>query len=234
MEPLDTANEKLIPISAVMERLGIAFTTVWRWMRYGNNGVVLAARKIGGRWYTSEEALQRFCDQSTAVALGENPDQAISNESKQVASTAPSFRHSRDWLARQRDDERALRIAGFDGDGSVFEKSQVSKSLLCDLHEFIEEWMPGGKGEHKTACTAVRHAIFVHAEEILAGKHGRSRSLQAAKSWVESIDLTTCDVLQLTGVGSVAHAEWQELLKDPKFVARIKRPQAIQSEGARQ
>ncbi len=36
--------------------------TLYRWLRLGVHGVRLEAQRIGGRWYTSLAAVQRFLD----------------------------------------------------------------------------------------------------------------------------------------------------------------------------
>jgi len=38
-------------------------STMWRWAMVGINGVKLRSAKIGGRRYTSAEALQQFIDE---------------------------------------------------------------------------------------------------------------------------------------------------------------------------
>jgi hypothetical protein len=46
-------------------------TTVWRWRNRGVRGVKLETVCIGGRRFTSREALARFCAATTAAADGE-------------------------------------------------------------------------------------------------------------------------------------------------------------------
>lgn len=58
---LDKARE-LIP-GRDGQRVG--FTTVWRWVTFGvldpkGRRVKLEARRLGGRWLTSKEAIERF------------------------------------------------------------------------------------------------------------------------------------------------------------------------------
>ena len=43
-------------------------STLHRWMRRGVRGVRLDAYRIGGRWYTTREALERFVSATTAAA----------------------------------------------------------------------------------------------------------------------------------------------------------------------
>jgi hypothetical protein len=40
-------------------------STILRWVLRGVNGVRLEAVRLGGRWVTSKEALQRFAERST-------------------------------------------------------------------------------------------------------------------------------------------------------------------------
>jgi hypothetical protein len=59
---IDTATEQLIPLThapqAVPHRPHLS--TARRWARQGVGGVVLETVMIGGRRFTSREALQRF------------------------------------------------------------------------------------------------------------------------------------------------------------------------------
>lgn len=113
-------------------------------------------------------------------------------------------------------------MAGLNGDPSVFEKTTASKELACDLHEFLEKWLPD-----VDAVIPIRSGIFRHAVEILEGKHGKSRSFAAAMSWIESLDLRTFDVRSLYGVGPGAEAGWKRLLTDSSFVAQLPQPKTL-------
>lgn len=216
---LDVNRETLLTLAETARRLKVSPVTVWRWVRRGSLGVLLAARKVGGYWHTSEEAIQRFCDAVTLAALGvQTPTQA----------TTPSFSQRASSRDRQiRDAEREFRAEGMSGGGWVFRKYPESREVLCDLHEFIEQWMPGQVHEQKRAYDAVRDGIFAKAAEIVVGKQGRGRSLAAGKAWVESIDLATFNVCELTGVGGVNSAGWQQLLADPAFAKTIRRPKEV-------
>jgi hypothetical protein len=48
-------------------------STVWRWINRGIRGIKLETVMIGGRRYTSAEALERFFERTTAAAAGEAP-----------------------------------------------------------------------------------------------------------------------------------------------------------------
>ena len=220
--PLDINREKLLTLKEASDRYKIPKGSIWKYVRYGTNGIYLAARKMGRKWYTSEEAVQRFTDAITAAVI------AVQFE-PQPASIAspwgPTIRANQKADAKSLDEaERSLRAHGMFGDHAVFDKSKVSKDLLIDLHEFIENWMPGGGRSETDCCQAVRSGIFRHAVGILEGKHGRSKSLATAIAWVESIDLKTFNVRQLYGVGPLYEAEWKELMAEPKFATTVRPP----------
>lgn len=44
------------------ERLGVDHSTVSKWALVGCNGVILRGRKIGGRWFFTEEDLAAFVE----------------------------------------------------------------------------------------------------------------------------------------------------------------------------
>ena len=48
-------------------------STIWRWARKGIQGVHLETRRIGGRFVTSLEALERFTKRLAEVELDERP-----------------------------------------------------------------------------------------------------------------------------------------------------------------
>jgi hypothetical protein len=64
MEMIDVMTERLLPLiavpSAVPTRPGRS--TARRWAREGIDGVVLETVKVGGRRYTSYEAVARFLE----------------------------------------------------------------------------------------------------------------------------------------------------------------------------
>ena len=63
-------DEELIPISQVPAELSNRphKSTVWRWIQRGCRGVRLATVLIGGRRYTSKEAIADFVAGTTAAA----------------------------------------------------------------------------------------------------------------------------------------------------------------------
>ena len=66
-------HEHLMSFSAAAKSLpgrpNIA--TLWRWRTRGVRGVILESILIGGRRFTSREALERFSERITAIANGE-------------------------------------------------------------------------------------------------------------------------------------------------------------------
>jgi hypothetical protein len=71
---IDLSAETVIPLGDVSlpGRAGkrIHFSTVWRWVTYGVRGpdgsrVRLDALRVGGKWVTSEVAIQRFAEALT-------------------------------------------------------------------------------------------------------------------------------------------------------------------------
>lgn len=62
---IDIANETLLTIGDVAERLKVSKGTVTNWIKVGTKGLRLEAIKFGSHWRTSEEALQRFGELQT-------------------------------------------------------------------------------------------------------------------------------------------------------------------------
>jgi len=59
---IDLAAETLLTLEGACERLLVSKATLYRWITQGSKGVKLEAVKVGNRWRTSEEALQRISD----------------------------------------------------------------------------------------------------------------------------------------------------------------------------
>lgn len=70
---IDVHIESLIAIGDVPKRLPNRphKSTIHRWVQRGSRGIRLETVLIGGRRYTSEEALNRFFADSTAAADGQ-------------------------------------------------------------------------------------------------------------------------------------------------------------------
>ena len=61
---IDFTKETPLSLAAVAKRSGVAIETVRRWAR-GVGGLRLETAKLGGRRFTSLEAIQRFSQQGT-------------------------------------------------------------------------------------------------------------------------------------------------------------------------
>ncbi len=48
-------------------------STIWRWARKGLRGIKLEVRRIGGRFVTSREALERFSQRLAEIPLNDEP-----------------------------------------------------------------------------------------------------------------------------------------------------------------
>ena len=62
---IDLAVETLLTLEQAGERLLVSTATIYRWINQGCRGVRLEAARVGGRWRTSEEAIQRFSNRLT-------------------------------------------------------------------------------------------------------------------------------------------------------------------------
>lgn len=58
------------------------FTTVFRWTKKGVRGVRLEATRVGGRWYTSDEAVDRFLARLNADS--KSNDTKSNSEAKRI------------------------------------------------------------------------------------------------------------------------------------------------------
>lgn len=72
---IDAQSEQLLTLTQAAKSLPGRphVATLWRWRKRGIRGVTLETVVIGGRRYTSQEALQRFIDATTSVADGQQP-----------------------------------------------------------------------------------------------------------------------------------------------------------------
>ena len=85
---IDISSETLITRSQAAARLPrnengrkIHTSTIGRWMLKGVRGTVLEGVKVGGRTYTSVEALRRFSDVLTAPqGSNDESDEHVENE----------------------------------------------------------------------------------------------------------------------------------------------------------
>jgi len=81
---IDLATETLLTIEKAAHRLLVSKATLQRWITKGSNGVRLEAAKVGGRWRTSEEAIQRFSDCLTPKRESKTSQQTPIPTSKQM------------------------------------------------------------------------------------------------------------------------------------------------------
>jgi hypothetical protein len=70
---IDVETESLLSLADAAKALPghPHITTLWRWRKCGVRGVRLETVLVGGRRYTSREAVERFVAATTAVADGE-------------------------------------------------------------------------------------------------------------------------------------------------------------------
>lgn len=68
-----TEAARLVPSGR--EGRPVNVSTLYRWALKGVGGVRLDAVRIGSRWYTSKEALQRFTERLTTQSLPEEEEQ---------------------------------------------------------------------------------------------------------------------------------------------------------------
>ena len=81
---INLQNEQLIPIRKVPRLLPrqtngkrVHLSAVYRWMQRGRRGVCLEYLKIGGRRFTSIEAVQRFAEACTHADQGPSPNERL-------------------------------------------------------------------------------------------------------------------------------------------------------------
>lgn len=78
-------HEQRISIAEAGRRAGnVAPTTVWRWRTKGVKGVKLEAFAIGGRQYTTVEALERFITGVTVANEAATEERSESDERSQA------------------------------------------------------------------------------------------------------------------------------------------------------
>ena len=84
---IDLTTETVFPISEAPNHIPghPAQGSVWRWVLKGVGGIKLESILIGGKRFTSEEAIQRFCDRRTAAADGDTlPGQTIRQREREI------------------------------------------------------------------------------------------------------------------------------------------------------
>jgi hypothetical protein len=70
---IDPLSESLVTFTEATKLLPGRpnLATLWRWRTAGVRGIKLESVLVGGKRYTSREALQRFVERTTAVADGQ-------------------------------------------------------------------------------------------------------------------------------------------------------------------
>ena len=73
---IDTATEQLLTLQQAADRMPVSrggrpvhLATIWRWIKARK----LEGVRLGDRWLTSVEALQRYAERQTLAALGNEP-----------------------------------------------------------------------------------------------------------------------------------------------------------------
>ena len=94
---IDLQSETLVPVSEIPSHVPGRphLATCWRWIQRGCRGVKLETLLIGGKRFTSLEALQQFAEATTAAAAG---------SSTVTASTPSAARKRHKQACRQLDE----------------------------------------------------------------------------------------------------------------------------------
>jgi hypothetical protein len=77
---IDIQHEDVITLSKAAKAIPGRphLSTLWRWHRRGLAGIRLETTVVGGRRFTSSEAVQRFIDRTTEARDGIRPERAVS------------------------------------------------------------------------------------------------------------------------------------------------------------
>jgi len=78
-EQIITFSEAAKSLPAINGRKPHA-STIWRWARKGVNGIRLETRRLGGRFVTSLEALERFSEKLAGIDVDGTPFEARERE----------------------------------------------------------------------------------------------------------------------------------------------------------
>lgn len=65
-------------------------SSIWRWYKHGCQGVKLQTAVVGGRRFTSRQAIERFIERTTEARDGGPPERAVSQ--RRQASIAAAER----------------------------------------------------------------------------------------------------------------------------------------------
>jgi transposase len=89
---IDLKREKLsLTRPEVARRLACHIDTVTAYIERGHDGVRLEARRVGGRWKTSPEALDRFLDELTRRARADPAKLATVAQERRAEQDAVAF-----------------------------------------------------------------------------------------------------------------------------------------------
>jgi hypothetical protein len=85
---INTEHEKLVRVPSEAAKIIPGrphASTVWRWYRHGVRGVRLETIVVGGRRFTSHEAVQRFIARTTAARDGQPARAACERRQQAIA-----------------------------------------------------------------------------------------------------------------------------------------------------
>jgi len=92
---IDTAVEQPLPLAVLARKVpnrdgkrGVNVSTMWRWIQRGIHGVRLESLLIGGIRMSTEQALARFFERTTAAASGEVPPAQTSKQRERAINKA--------------------------------------------------------------------------------------------------------------------------------------------------
>lgn len=87
---IDLSTETIFPVSEAPKHIPgrPSKASCWRWVLQGVGGIKLESILIGGKRFTSHEAVQRFGDRRTAAADGETPPARTSRQREASISKA--------------------------------------------------------------------------------------------------------------------------------------------------
>ena len=81
-------------------------STVWRWAKKGVNGRVLEAIRIGRRYRTTAEAIERFLNRTPQVDKRSDPDRTALSSSLHPAFSKTEWAEARASIAREAEESK--------------------------------------------------------------------------------------------------------------------------------
>ena len=87
---IDLSTETVFPVSEAPKHIPgrPSQGSCWRWVLQGVGGIKLESILIGGKRFTSHEAIQRFVDRRTAASNGDSPPSLTSRQRELEISRA--------------------------------------------------------------------------------------------------------------------------------------------------